>query len=62
MWSWPAGWGQQPDRYSVGPLGNLTGENIFAFDAIEKTLLTLGGEVSLGGRGRKTGQVTSDNN
>lgn len=35
--------------FRLGHMGNLTREDIiFAFDAIEKTLLTLGGEVSLG--------------
>ncbi len=35
--------------FRLGHMGNLTREDIiFAFDAIERTLLTLGGEVSLG--------------
>ncbi|MDD8019817.1 MAG: alanine--glyoxylate aminotransferase family protein [Acidobacteriota bacterium] len=35
--------------FRLGHMGNLTREDIiFAFDAIEKTLLSLGGEVSLG--------------
>jgi len=35
--------------FRLGHMGNLTrADIIFAFDALEKTLLALGGEVSLG--------------